>query len=47
MYIIKNTNAAEYNAYDAPLVKSGYKKYAENKIGDNLYATYTSEDRCV
>lgn len=44
MYIIKNTNAAEYNAYDAPLVKSGYKKYAENKIGDNLYATYTSED---
>lgn len=42
MYIIKNTAASEYSEYAASLTGAGYKKYAENKIGDNLYATYTS-----
>lgn len=42
MYIIKNTAASEYSEYAASLTGAGYEKYAENKIGDNLYATYTS-----
>lgn len=44
MYIIRNTSVAEYQNYATTLEGAGYKKYAENEIGDNLYATYTSAD---
>lgn len=44
MYIMRDTNADEFKAYDADLVADGYQKYTENQIGDNLYATYTSAD---
>lgn len=44
MYIIKSTSVAEYRNYASTLETAGYKKYAENEIGDNLYATYTSSD---
>ena len=45
MYIIRNTDPTEFAAYAAPLAEAGYEKYAENRIGNNLYATYTSPDK--
>lgn len=44
MYIIKNTDSAAYTAYQARLTEAGFAGYAQNQIGDNLYATYTSAD---
>lgn len=44
MYIIKNTDAGEFAAYCEPLAAAGFVKFTENRIGDNLYYTYTSPD---
>ena len=46
--VISNTTAEAYNAYLQSLDNGGvYEKYCGNRIGDNLYATYTSDSNTV
>ncbi len=41
------TNADEFAAYRKKLTDSGYTLLQENKIGENLFATYTSGDKSI
>ena len=43
MHIAAMTNVDEYNGYLGALEDAGYDFYANNEIGDNLYATYVNE----
>ena len=43
LYVAKNTNAEEFNEYLKKLNNSGFTFYADNKIGNNLYATYFND----
>lgn len=40
---VNGATRAEYDAYLEKLESGGFELYAENVIGDNLYATYTSD----
>ncbi len=43
MHISIETNKEEYNKYLEDLKNAGYDFYTNNTIGENLYATYTSD----
>lgn len=43
MHIAIETNKTEYNDYLNALEADGYSFYADNEIGDNLYATYIND----
>lgn len=47
MNVATETTAEEYSDYLARLENAGFSFYADNKIGNNLYATYTSESLIV
>ena len=46
MIPILDTDSEEYEEYCDELAENGFELYAENKIGDNLFSTYTKED-CI
>lgn len=46
IYVADTTKAA-FDAYCALLEAEGYLRYCDNVIGENAYATYTGEKRCV
>ena len=46
--VIESTTEQEYSSYLSSLEKDhGYTPYTTNKIGDNLFATYTSEKHTI
>ena len=47
MSIAKETNADEYKAYLTVLENNGFQFYADNTIGNNLFATYFNNDLIV
>lgn len=42
--LINNATELTHDQYLTKLENEGYKKYTDNKIGDNLFATYTKGD---
>ncbi|MGN1100410.1 MAG: hypothetical protein ACI4S9_08700 [Christensenellales bacterium] len=44
---ITDASINDYNSYCALIEGKGYEKYAENTIGENRYATYTSDSYTV
>ena len=47
MSIAKETNAEEYKEYLKQISEAGYTFYADNVIGNNLYATYVNDEYIV
>jgi len=47
MNVVKRTDEAGYRKYLAALETAGYEFYADNKIGDNLFATYINDTHIV
>lgn len=48
-YLVKinDTDKSEYENYVGAIEKSGFRKYTENEINGNLFATYTSDKSVV
>jgi len=44
---LTKTSAEAFDAYRKKLVSAGYSLHAENKMGDNMFATYTNDNVTV
>ena len=46
-HLYTGLESKDYTAYLEQLEKAGYKKYADNQVGNNRFAVYLSDKRLV